>query len=63
MRSAMRARSLVIGGGGARLASVGAARGLGAQVVAFDTRPAVQEQVESMGAEYLTVEMEEDGSG
>jgi NAD(P) transhydrogenase subunit alpha len=57
------ARILVIGGGVAGLASIGAARGLGAQVVAFDTRPAVQEQVESMGAEYLTVEMEEDGSG
>lgn len=57
------ARVLIIGGGVAGLAAIGAARGLGAQVIAFDTRPAVKEQVESMGAEYLTVEMEEDGDG
>ena len=57
------AKVLVIGGGVAGLAAIGAARGLGAVVRAFDTRPAVQEQVESMGAEYLTVEFEEDGSG
>ena len=57
------AKVLVIGGGVAGLAAIGAARGLGAVVRAFDTRPAVKEQVESMGAEYLTVELEEDGSG
>jgi NAD(P) transhydrogenase subunit alpha len=57
------AKVLVIGAGVAGLASIGAARGLGAIVRAFDTRPAVKEQVESMGAEYLTIEMEEDGTG
>jgi NAD(P) transhydrogenase subunit alpha len=54
---------LVIGAGVAGLAAIGAARGLGAIVKAFDARPVVKEQIESMGAEYLTVEIEEDGSG
>ncbi len=57
------ARVLVIGAGVAGLAAIGAARGLGAIVTAFDTRPAVQEQVESMGAQYLTLEFKEDGEG
>ncbi|NVB38792.1 Re/Si-specific NAD(P)(+) transhydrogenase subunit alpha [Pseudenhygromyxa sp. WMMC2535] len=57
------AKVLVIGAGVAGLAAIGAARGLGAIVRAFDTRPAVQEQVESMGAEYLPLEFEEDGTG
>ena len=57
------ARVLVVGAGVAGLASIGAARGLGAIVRAFDTRPAVEEQVQSMGAEFLTVEIEEDGTG
>ena len=57
------AKVLVIGAGVAGLAAIGAARGLGAIVRAFDTRPAVKEQVESMGAEYLTIEFEEDGTG
>jgi NAD(P) transhydrogenase subunit alpha len=57
------ARVLVIGAGVAGLAAVGAARGLGAEVFAFDTRRAVKEQVESMGGRFLTVEMEESGEG
>lgn len=57
------AKVLVIGGGVAGLAAIGAARGLGAIVRAFDTRPAVKEQVESMGAEFLELEFEEDGTG
>lgn len=36
---------------------------MGAVVRGFDTRPVVKEQVESLGAEFLTVEVEEDGSG
>jgi NAD(P) transhydrogenase len=36
---------------------------MGAIVRGFDTRPVAKEQVESLGAEFLTVEMEEDGSG
>ena len=57
------AKVLVIGAGVAGLAAVGAARGLGAIVRAFDTRAAAREQVESMGAEFLEVTIEEDGEG
>ena len=57
------AKVLVIGAGVAGLAAIGAARGLGAIVRAFDTRAEVREQVQSMGAEFLTVEIEEEGGG
>ena len=57
------AKVMVVGAGVAGLSAIGAARGLGAIVRAFDTRPAVEEQVHSMGAEFLTVKMEEDGTG
>ncbi len=57
------AKVLVIGAGVAGLAAIGAARGLGAIVRAFDTRAEVREQVQSMGAEFLTVNVQEDGSG
>lgn len=52
------AKILVIGGGVAGLAACGQAKGMGAIVRAFDTRAAVKEQVESMGAEFLTVNIE-----
>jgi H+-translocating NAD(P) transhydrogenase subunit alpha len=54
---------LVIGAGVAGLAAIGAARGLGAIVRAFDTRPEVGDQVRSMGAEFLELQFEEDASG
>lgn len=57
------AKVLIIGAGVAGLAAVGVARGLGAIVRAFDTRPAVREQVQSLGAEFLEVSIQEDGSG
>ena len=57
------AKVLVIGAGVAGLAAIGTARGLGAVVHAFDTRPEVKEQVESMGAEFLELDFEEEGSG
>ncbi len=56
------AKVLVIGAGVAGLAAIGAARSLGAIVRAFDTRKEVAEQIESMGASFLTVEIDEDGS-
>merc|ERR1712241_1139798 len=56
------AKVLVIGGGVAGLAAVGQAKNMGAIVRAFDVRPAVKEQVESMGAEFLEVDIKEDGS-
>jgi proton-translocating NAD(P)+ transhydrogenase subunit alpha len=57
------AKVLVIGAGVAGLAAIGAARGLGAIVRAFDTRPAAKEQVHSVGADFLEVSLVEDGSG
>jgi NAD(P) transhydrogenase subunit alpha len=54
---------LVIGAGVAGLAAIGAARALGAIVRAFDTRAATRDQVASMGAEFLEVQVAEDGSG
>ena len=54
---------LVIGAGVAGLAAIGAARNLGAIVRAFDTRAAVKDQVLSMGAEFLELQVAEDGSG
>ncbi len=57
------AKVLVIGAGVAGLAAIGTARSLGAIVRAFDTRPAVKEQVESMGAEFLELDFQEDGTG
>ena len=56
------AKVLVIGAGVAGLAAIGAANSLGAIVRAFDTRKEVAEQIESMGATFLTVEIEEDGA-
>lgn len=56
------AKVLVIGAGVAGLAAIGAANSLGAIVRAFDTRKEVAEQIESMGAKFLTVEIEEDGA-
>jgi NAD(P) transhydrogenase subunit alpha len=57
------AKVMVIGAGVAGLSAIGAARGLGAIVRAFDTRAEVREQVQSMGAEFLSVTIQEDGSG
>ncbi len=58
------AKVLVIGAGVAGLAAIGAARSMGAIVRAFDTRPEVKEQIESMDAEFLMLDFEdEDGAG
>jgi NAD(P) transhydrogenase subunit alpha len=57
------AKVLVIGAGVAGLAAIGAAKSMGAIVRAFDTRPEVKEQVESMDAEFLMLEFEEDEDG
>lgn len=55
------AKVLVIGAGVAGLAAIGTANSLGAIVRAFDARPEVAEQVESMGAEFLRIDVEETG--
>ncbi|MCP5146048.1 MAG: Re/Si-specific NAD(P)(+) transhydrogenase subunit alpha [Gammaproteobacteria bacterium] len=57
------AKVMIIGAGVAGLAAIGAAKGLGAIVRAFDTRPEVKEQVESMDAEFLELDFEEEGAG
>ncbi|MBK7827854.1 Re/Si-specific NAD(P)(+) transhydrogenase subunit alpha [Nannocystis sp.] len=57
------AKVLVIGAGVAGLAAIGVAKGLGAIVRSFDTRPVVKEQIESMGAEFLLLDFKEDGTG
>ncbi|NUU67843.1 Re/Si-specific NAD(P)(+) transhydrogenase subunit alpha [Enterobacteriaceae bacterium BIT-l23] len=58
------AKVMVIGAGVAGLAAIGAAGSLGAIVRAFDTRPEVKEQVQSMGAEFLELDFKEEaGSG
>jgi len=54
---------LVIGAGVAGLAAISAARGLGAIVRAFDTRPAVRDEVASLGGEFLELDFEESGDG
>ena len=56
------AKVLVVGAGVAGLAAIGTAGSLGAVVRAFDARPEVGEQVESMGAEFLRVERSEEES-
>lgn len=57
------AKVLVIGAGVAGLSAIGSARAMGAVVRAFDTRPEVKEQVESMDADFLMLDFEEEGSG
>ncbi len=56
------ARVFVVGAGVAGLAAIGAAGSLGAIVRAFDVRPEVAEQVESMGAQFVTVDMDQEVS-
>jgi NAD(P) transhydrogenase subunit alpha len=56
------AKVFVVGAGVAGLAALGAAGSMGAVVRAFDVRPEVAEQVESMGAQFVTVDMESEVS-
>ena len=57
------AKVLVIGAGVAGLAAIGVAKGMGAIVRGFDTRPEVREQVQSMDAEFLEVILDEEEEG
>jgi NAD(P) transhydrogenase subunit alpha len=57
------AKVLVIGAGVAGLSAIGAAKGLGAIVRAFDPRSATKDQVASMGAEFLDLDVKEEGEG
>ncbi len=55
------AKALVLGAGVAGLQAIATAKRLGAVVSAFDVRPAVKEQVESLGAKFIEVKAEESG--
>ena len=57
------AEVLIIGAGVAGLAAIGTARQLGAIVNAFDTRPEVADQIESMGGKFLHLDYQEEESG
>ncbi len=57
------AKVLVIGAGVAGLAAIGTATSLGAIVYAFDVRPEVAEQIESMGANFVFLEFEASQDG
>jgi NAD(P) transhydrogenase subunit alpha len=57
------AKVFIIGVGVAGLAAIGAASGLGAIVRASDTRPEVKDQVKSLGAEFVEVDYQEEGTG
>lgn len=54
------AQGLILGAGVAGLQAIGTARRLGAVVSAFDVRPAVKEQVESLGASFIEVDYGQD---
>jgi NAD(P) transhydrogenase subunit alpha len=55
------ARVLIIGAGVAGLQAIATARRLGARVEAYDTRPVAEEQVKSLGAKFLKIELGETG--
>lgn len=58
------AKVLILGAGVAGLAAIANAKRMGAQVFAFDVRPVVKEQVESLGAKFIEVESDTDeGTG
>jgi NAD(P) transhydrogenase alpha subunit len=57
------AKVLVIGAGVAGLAAIQQAKSMGAVVRAFDVRSSVKEQIVSAGAEFLEVDLKEDGEG
>ena len=58
------AKVLILGAGVAGLSAIATAKRLGSQVFAFDVRPVVKEQVESLGAKFIEVQTDDDeGTG
>jgi NAD(P) transhydrogenase subunit alpha len=57
------AQVLIIGAGVAGLAAIAASKALGAVVKAFDTRPVVREQIESLGGQFIEFKFDEAGEG
>ncbi|HBK73005.1 MAG TPA: NAD(P)(+) transhydrogenase (Re/Si-specific) subunit alpha, partial [Planctomycetaceae bacterium] len=56
------AKVLILGAGVAGLQAIATAKRLGAQVLAYDVRPAVKEQVESLGAKFVELDLETESS-
>ena len=56
-------RVLVLGAGVAGLQAIATAKRLGAVVEAYDVRPAVKEEVESLGAKFVQIEVQQEGDG
>ena len=57
------ARVLVLGAGVAGLQAIATAKRLGAVVEAYDVRPAVKEEVQSLGAKFVEIEVKQEGEG
>jgi NAD(P) transhydrogenase subunit alpha len=57
------ARVLVLGAGVAGLQAIATAKRLGAVVEAYDVRPAVKEEVQSLGAKFVQIEVQQEGEG
>ena len=61
--SAKPAKVIVLGAGVAGLQAIATAKRLGASVEAYDIRPEVKEEIESLGAKFIDIQLEEEGSG
>lgn len=61
--SSKAAKLTVLGAGVAGLQAIATARKLGAMVEAYDVRPETKEQIQSLGAKYIDIQLEESGSG
>lgn len=57
------ARVIILGAGVAGLQAIATAKRLGAQVEAYDVRPEVKEQIESLGAKFIDLNIQESGEG
>ena len=61
--SAKPAKVIILGAGVAGLQAIGAAKRLGASVEAYDVRPEVKEQILSLGAKFIELDIGESGTG
>lgn len=61
--STPQAKAVILGAGVAGLQAIATARRLGAAVEAFDVRPEVREEIQSLGARFLDIQLEESGAG
>jgi NAD(P) transhydrogenase subunit alpha len=61
--STPQAKAVILGAGVAGLQAIATARRLGAAVEAFDVRPEVREEIQSLGARFLDIKLEESGAG